>query len=196
MRRRTYLALGAGFVGGVGARHAVEPLQGQFEERALRASESALATDFDVDSADDLQLSPTDFTETGWEYFGDTDTDASADAVQDANTEAAPSNASEALFYDYDTGAIVLTVVALAETTDEARTAYQEIRDRHAQQYSLAEDLGIAVDDHAFRTEASFVVFRIRNAIGIVGHEPDGTSPTIEDAVSVAELMASTWSER
>lgn len=42
--------------------------------------------------------------------------------------------------------------------------AYQEIRDRHAEQCSLAEDLDIAVDDHAYRTEA--VVFRVRNAIG------------------------------
>lgn len=195
MKRRTYLAVGVGFVGGAAARHAADPLQGQFEEQALRASESALATNFDVDSADELQLSPTDFGETGWEYFGDTDADANADAVQDANTDATPSNASEALFYDYDTGAIVLTVVALAETTDEARTAYQEIRDQHAQQYSLAEDLDIAVDNHAFRTDASFVVFRIRNAIGIVGHEPNGTQPAIEDAVSVANLMASTWED-
>lgn len=195
MRRRTYLTLAIGFAGGVGARHAVGPIQDQLGERALQTSESVLATDFETDNAEHLQLPPTDFPNTGWEFFGETDEEASADSVEDVEADGAPSNSSEALFYNYDSGAIVLTVVALAASADEARTAYDSIREGHAAQYSLAEDLGIAVDEHAYRTEASFVVFRVRNAVGIVGHEPSETQPTVDDAVEIADLLVSTWGE-
>lgn len=195
MRRRTYLATLLGFTGGAGAGYYFRPARERISDATADTRASVFSSPFDA-TANELQLSPTDFDETGWENLNPEDPERDPDAIEDVDIEREDGDISQALFYNHNDGGIALSVVIVLETVDDAEEAYNEIRAAHANRYSLEDDLGLTVDNHGYRTGASVIVFRERNAIGMAAYELETSPADLNNALTVAEALRLGWEER
>lgn len=195
MRRRTYLATLLGFTGGAGAGYYYRPTRDRVSDATSDTRSSVFSSSFDA-TASDLQLSVTDFEEAGWEGFNQEEDQQNPDAIEDVDVEEGEADTSESMFYNHSEGGLLLSVVRVFETVGDAEDAYGSIRDRNVDRYSLEEDLGFADDEHGYVTGASIIVFRVRNAIAAIAHEPENRRPDLDNALAVAETLRSKWENR